>query len=133
MVADGKIKIKNDSEFDRFTETGVLFKDGSQLEADVIILATGYGSPRDSICTLFEPEIATKIKPVWGVDEECEMNSVWRDCGVENLWIMLGNIAVARSQSVPLALQIKAIKEGIFKGERYSRDHSSLAPVPSRI
>jgi translation initiation factor 2 alpha subunit (eIF-2alpha) len=53
--------------------------------------------------------------------------------------MLLGNIAVARSYSIPLALrefpgrpefctiseicspEIKAIKEGIFKGERYSR------------
>lgn len=41
MIADGKIKIKSDSELDRITESGALFKDGSRLEADVIILATG--------------------------------------------------------------------------------------------
>jgi hypothetical protein len=41
MIADGKIKMKSDSELDRFTESGVLFKDRSQLEADVIVLATG--------------------------------------------------------------------------------------------
>ena len=113
---------------------------------------------RDAICTLCEPEIAARIKPVWGLDDECEMNSAWRDCGVENLWIMLdtsnsveggrvlmdlllGSIATVRSHSVPLALrespgalsfqrslisvlspEIKATKEGIFKGERYSRN-----------
>jgi hypothetical protein len=41
MVADGRIKLKSDSELDKFTESGVLFKDGSHLEADVIIIATG--------------------------------------------------------------------------------------------
>ena len=41
MIADGRIKVKGDSELERFTERGVLFKDGSRLEADVIILATG--------------------------------------------------------------------------------------------
>jgi hypothetical protein len=41
MVADGRIKVKSDSEMERVTERGVLFKDGSHLEADVIILATG--------------------------------------------------------------------------------------------
>lgn len=44
MIADGRIKIKSDSELERFTERGVLFKDGSELEADVIILATGWVS-----------------------------------------------------------------------------------------
>jgi len=122
MIADGRIKVKSDSELERITEGGVLFKDGSHLEADVIILATGYEGVRDTISGLCEPEIAAKIKPVWGLDDECEINSAWRDCGVENLWITLGNISVARSSSIPLALQIKAIKEGIFKGERYSRE-----------
>ena len=41
MIADGRVKVKGDSELDRFTEKGVLFKDGSLLEADVIVLATG--------------------------------------------------------------------------------------------
>ena len=80
MIADGRIKVKNDSELDRFTERGILFKDGSQLEADVVVLATGYveahshdqkdgintvapsyGQLRDSICDLFEPEIAARL------------------------------------------------------------------------
>ena len=41
MIADGRIKMKSDSELERFTEGGILFKDGSELEADVVILATG--------------------------------------------------------------------------------------------
>ena len=41
MIGDGRIKMKSDSELERFTERGILFKDGSQLEADAIILATG--------------------------------------------------------------------------------------------
>jgi len=57
-----------------------------------LTLCVSYGSVRDTICGLCEPEIAERIKPVWGVDDECEMNSAWRDCGVENLWIMFGTV-----------------------------------------
>ena len=49
----------------------------------------------DTVRDLCEPEIAAKIKPVWGVDDECEMNGVWRDCGVENLWITFGTPLVS--------------------------------------
>ena len=49
-----------------------------------------FGGLREPICDLLEPEIAAKVKPIWGLDGECELNSAWRDCGVENLWIMLG-------------------------------------------
>ena len=54
------------------------------------MLCASYEAVRDAICGLCEPEIAARIKPVWGLDDECEINSAWRDCGVENLWIMLG-------------------------------------------
>ena len=42
LIADGKIKLKNDSQIREFTETGFLFEDGSQLPADVVVFATGY-------------------------------------------------------------------------------------------
>jgi cation diffusion facilitator CzcD-associated flavoprotein CzcO len=42
MIIDGKIKLKNDSLIERFTETGIRFEDGSELDADVIIFSTGY-------------------------------------------------------------------------------------------
>lgn len=41
-IIDGKIKIKNDSLIERFTKTGIKFQNGSELEADVILYATGY-------------------------------------------------------------------------------------------
>ena len=41
MIVDGRIKVKSDSKLERLTERGVSFKDGSHLEADVIVLATG--------------------------------------------------------------------------------------------
>lgn len=41
-IIDGKIKIKNDSQIERFTKTGLKFTDGSEVEADVVMYATGY-------------------------------------------------------------------------------------------
>ena len=42
-IIDGKIKLKNDSQISRFTKSGLLFENGSTLDADVVIFATGYG------------------------------------------------------------------------------------------
>ena len=47
LIAEGKIKLKNDSQITRFTKTGLEFEDGSTLDADVILFATGY-SPASS-------------------------------------------------------------------------------------
>ncbi|KAI0074817.1 FAD/NAD(P)-binding domain-containing protein [Panus rudis PR-1116 ss-1] len=54
MIADGKIKIKNDSRLERFTKTGLKFEDGSELEADVVLYATGYVRPSFSL-TIYLP------------------------------------------------------------------------------
>lgn len=41
-MIDGKIKLKNDTALEGFTETGLKFADGSELPADVVVFCTGY-------------------------------------------------------------------------------------------
>jgi hypothetical protein len=38
------------------------------------------------------PEITDRIKRIWGLDEEGESRGAWRDCGVDNLWYMMGEL-----------------------------------------
>ena len=42
LVIDGKIKLKNDSQIARFDKKSIVFENGSELPADVVIFATGY-------------------------------------------------------------------------------------------
>jgi hypothetical protein len=41
LIIDGKIKLKNDAQISRFTQKGLEFTDGSTLDADAVIFATG--------------------------------------------------------------------------------------------
>lgn len=41
LIIDGKIKIKNDAQIQGFTKTGLKFDNGSEVEADVVMYATG--------------------------------------------------------------------------------------------
>ena len=41
LIGEGKIKLKNDSKISHFTERTLVFDNGSELEADVVIFATG--------------------------------------------------------------------------------------------
>ena len=41
LIIDGKIKLKNDAQIARFTEKGLEFADGSTLDADAVVFATG--------------------------------------------------------------------------------------------
>ncbi|KAF7310130.1 hypothetical protein MIND_00386400 [Mycena indigotica] len=121
LIIDGKIKLKADSLLASYTPTGLSFEDGSALDADVVIYATGFGDVSAFIRKLCGDKIADTIRPVWGLDKEGEMNGAWRDLGVKGLWYMTGNLSMSRFHSKHVALQIKAIEEGILKdGERYS-------------
>jgi len=113
LIADGKIKVKN-AAIDRFTETGLRFADGSELEADIVVLATGYVNMRETARRLFGDEVGDRVKDVWDMDEEGEINTLWRDSGHPGFWFMGGPLVMARIFSRYLALQIKAIEEGLL-------------------
>ncbi|KAJ7624512.1 hypothetical protein FB45DRAFT_1086278 [Roridomyces roridus] len=118
LIIDGKIKLKNDSQISHFTETGLKFENGSEFNADVVVFATGLGECRDAIKWICGEEIGAKTRKIWGLNEEGEIYGAWRDVGVDGLWYMTGNFAVSRFHSKHVALQIKAMEEGVF-GTRY--------------
>lgn len=41
---------------------------------------------------LLGEELGSKVKPLWGLSPEGELQGLWRDCGVPNLYVVLGNI-----------------------------------------
>lgn len=41
-IIDGSIKVKSGVKIQSFDESGILFEDGTRLDADVVIFATGY-------------------------------------------------------------------------------------------
>ncbi|KAI6046376.1 FAD/NAD(P)-binding domain-containing protein, partial [Pisolithus marmoratus] len=125
-IIDRKIKLKSNGSIARFTPSGLLFEDGSTLDADVVIFATGYADRRTAYLRLLPNHLHDAIRPLWGLDEEGELYSVAREVGgrgpqapqVAGLWAMSGNWALCRFHSKHVALQIKAYEEGIF-GQRY--------------
>ncbi|KAF5392901.1 hypothetical protein D9757_000853 [Collybiopsis confluens] len=119
MIIDGKIKLKNDSLLQKFTETGLKFEDGSEVPADVVVYATGYGDARGIIRKICGEEVASKCSQVWGMNAEGELQGTFKDMRVPGLWYCLGNLSLDRFHSKHLALQIKAIEEKKF-GTRYS-------------
>ncbi|KXN87227.1 putative indole-3-pyruvate monooxygenase YUCCA4 [Leucoagaricus sp. SymC.cos] len=121
-VIDGKIKLKNDSTLESFTETGLKFANGSELPADVVVFCTGLGKARDVVQQVLDPETFKDVGEIWNLDDEGEFNGVWGDLGVPNLWFMMGNLALCRFYSKCISLQIKAIEEGIFESLGNARD-----------
>lgn len=116
LIIDGKIKIKQGQEISRILPHGIEFADGSTLEADEIIFATGYQNMRTEARNIFGDAVADRLDSVWGFDDEGEFRSIWRPSGHPGFWYMGGNLALGRYYSKLLALQIKAIKEGLNQG-----------------
>ncbi|EGO00145.1 hypothetical protein SERLA73DRAFT_107137 [Serpula lacrymans var. lacrymans S7.3] len=107
LIADGKIKLKADSPMSRFTPSGLEFEDGSTIDADVVIFATGYSDARSAYRQILGDELGEKLNPIWGLDAEGELQSTWREvgAGLEGIWCMMGNLALCRFHSKHLALR----------------------------
>ncbi len=120
LVADGKIKLKT-GQTERITETGVVV-DGEEIAADVIVLATGYGSMNGWAAQLISQEVADKVGKCWGFGSdttkdpgpwEGELRNMWKPTQQEGLWFHGGNLHQSRHYSIYLSLQLKARMEGV--------------------
>jgi len=116
-IIDGSIKVKGSPGLRRFTEEGVELEDETVLEADVVVFATGFGDLHSSIEEVCGPDVAKRVGKIWGLDAEGELQGVYRQTGHPRLWVALENIGRSRFHSLHLALQIKAIEEGIVGDE----------------
>ncbi|KAJ9484935.1 hypothetical protein VN97_g8427 [Penicillium thymicola] len=115
MIVDGKIKVKQGQEIAEVLPRGLKFADGSELEADEIIFATGYDNMRSETRTILGNKVADKVSDVWGYNNEGEVRTMWQDSGHPGFYFHGGNLATARYYSKVLALQIKALEEGIYR------------------
>lgn len=117
-IVDGGIKVKN-GEISHFTENSVVFKDGSTMQADLVIFCTGFTGFKESVCETLGDNYGNKLTKIWGLDCEGEINGLYRDCGIPNVYFISGALAISRPYSKLLALQIVAEQAGKF-GPRYS-------------
>ncbi|KAL3438136.1 hypothetical protein BDV09DRAFT_160969 [Aspergillus tetrazonus] len=114
LIADGKVKVRRSPDgIAGFTERGLVLKDGGVLESDIVVLATGYDNMRTTVRKTLGDKIADRLRDVWDLDEEGELNSMWRPSGHPGFWYMGGNLALCRIYSKFLALQIKAVEAGL--------------------
>ena len=113
LIIDGKVKVQHGKEISEILPHGLRLSDGTELEADEIIFATGYENMRTTAGNIFGGQVADKLKGVWGLDEEGELRSLWRKTGHPGFWFHAGNLAICRYFSRILALQIKAQLEGL--------------------
>ena len=69
LVADGKIKLQRGT-VDHLTEDAVVMADGTELPAELVVYATGYGSMNGWAADLISREVADKVGKVWGLGSD---------------------------------------------------------------
>ena len=122
LIADGKIKLKSGVNIAQIKEHSVVLTDGSELPADLIVLATGYGSMNGWAARIISQEVADKVGKCWGLGSnttkdpgpwEGELRNMWKPTQQPALWFHGGNLHQSRHYSQFLSLQLKARLEGI--------------------
>lgn len=121
LIIDGEVKLAK-GQVDHFEENAVVLADGTRLPADLVVLATGYGSMNGWAADLISQEVADRIGKVWGLGSdttkdpgpwEGEQRNMWKPTQQRNLWMHGGNLHQSRHYSLYLALQLKARMEGL--------------------
>ena len=122
LVADGKIKLKTKVSVKEIKQNSVVFSDDSEIKADLIVYATGYGSMNGWAAKLISKDVADKVGKCWGLGSnttkdpgpwEGELRNMWKPTAQENLWFHGGNLHQSRHYSQFLGLQLKARMEGL--------------------
>ena len=123
LIIDGHVKLRSKVNIQQIKEKSVVLCDGSELPADVIILATGYRSMNGLTAQLISQDVADKVGKVWGLGSdttkdpgpwEGEERNMWKPTQQPNLWFHGGNLHHTRHYSQFLALQLKAREAGIL-------------------
>jgi cation diffusion facilitator CzcD-associated flavoprotein CzcO len=118
LVARREIGLRQFADIESFVAEGVQMKNGETLEADLIVLATGYKPQEALVQKLFGEEIAARVGPIWGFGAGQELRNMYMRTGQDGLWFIAGSLAQCRINSKYLALQIKAIEEGLLPRAR---------------
>jgi lysine/ornithine N-monooxygenase len=77
LIAEGKIKVHRSPDGIRgFKPHALVLADGTELEADVVVLATGYDNMRTTVRKVLGDRVADRCRDVWDLDHEGELNAV---------------------------------------------------------
>jgi cation diffusion facilitator CzcD-associated flavoprotein CzcO len=125
LVAGGEIGLRQFSDIEAFVAEGARMKTGETLAADLIVLATGYKPQEHLVRKLFGDEVTERVGPIWGFGEGQELRNMYSRTKQPGLWFIAGSLAQCRINSKYLALQIKAIEEGLLSAGRGRRLYGS--------
>ncbi|HVW45174.1 MAG TPA: NAD(P)/FAD-dependent oxidoreductase [Amycolatopsis sp.] len=131
LIANGDVRLLHHKDIDRFVGNGVRVADGSVIEADLVVLATGFKNQKYGIAKYFGEDVAESVGEVWGFDDGGEIRNAWKPTAQPGLWVMVGGFPQARWYSPLVALQIVAEMNGVVPDSFKQAGHPSRTPTAS--
>lgn len=127
LIIEEKIGLLQFEDVDCFVPQGIRMKDGSLIEADLIVSATGYQNQQEVVRELLGDGVADKIGRIWGIADDGELANMYRATAQQGLWFIGGGFSHARIYSHYIALRIKADQLGLVndRNEKSSRSQST--------
>ncbi|MBR1229770.1 MULTISPECIES: NAD(P)/FAD-dependent oxidoreductase [unclassified Bradyrhizobium] len=114
LIVKGDIALKQFADVEGFVTDGADMKDGETIAADLVVLATGYKRQEELVRLLFGEPVMNRVGTIWGFGDGQELRNMYTRTGQPGLWFIAGGLAQCRIGSKHLALQIKAIEEGLL-------------------
>jgi thioredoxin reductase len=115
LIADGEIGLIQHEDTADFVETGLLMRDGSVEEADLIVTATGYQSQESVVREMLGYEIADRVGQIWGIAPNGEIANMFVETPQPGLWFAGGGFAHSRIYSHFVAMGIKTREMGLVQ------------------
>jgi len=109
-----EIALMQFADVETFTAEGARMKSGEIVAADLVVLATGYRPQEELVQKLFGDAVTRRVGTIWGFGDTEELRAMYVRTGQPGLWFIAGGLAQCRIGSKQLALQIKAIEEGLL-------------------
>lgn len=74
-----QVQVKSHALPPRFCDRGLIFQDGEVLDADVVVMATGFENEMNpEFSRLFGPDMAAQLEHTEGIDEEGEIKGLYK-------------------------------------------------------
>src|SRR5882757_7124939 len=128
LVISGEIRLAQFSDIDGFVAEGARMRGGGTIAADLIVLATGYKGQQHLVRKLFGDDVADRVGPIWDFGDNQELRNMYTRTAQPGLWFIAGSLAQCRINSKYLALQIKAMEQGLLpRGARAAESDTAVA------
>ena len=116
LIAKGEVGLIQDEDTDQYVEGGLLMKDGTIEQADLIVTATGYQSQETVVREMLgDARWPIKCGQIWGIAPNGEIANMFVVTPQQGLWFSGGGFAHCRIYSHYIAMGIKVREMGLVQ------------------